>query len=703
VDTQVGSERESAVLNRGYRYLDPAVFAALEVPRLSLGATFPDVNGVPEVPSREIRLALSISAPADTGDVRLSIINPSTGSIVEVASLFHAATRSLIPLYPLPDGEWDIQYQMFDLAGNPSRTSDALTVRIVSPQNILSQEDPYSYGVDSSSRLLRAISRDALSVGGTNTSITIDADGSRIDAISDLNVNPLLNADGALRAEIQIDNVAVRPDGTVVALAQQDIDARFGAGEFGDFVFQATDVIMFRLYPQVVDQSGQVVDQATNALFAQKVVEAYTGAIHQVDIGLAEGTYSVADYEVSYYKVMPDGTIFSFDWDEETGTGASFLDTNNDGYHDLITLFIRDGGRGDVDGTADGVILDPGFAVFFQRSVAPPPPPSSSLTPIDVPEGPRETPSLGGSNSGSDTGKPQNDSGGVNVGSGNPGHAGTGDGNVNVGGGNTGSGIDTPSDGFGGVSLGDGSAQILDKANDRSQEVKNLAQNETPKSLPRVGVGLVGPVDLENNLIVPFYGTINLQDRWFGFARSMATSDKTLLRINGLFSEIEGKSYLVPRTIFDEIEEQEKTNNHGFEMVVIEISDEPLAVYRGQPDLTVSAGILTEYQIQPDVFAHSDPNEVVVLKLTQANGQALPAWIQFNGKTGKLILNPPEGFTGNIVLQLVALDKQGREVVTIFQVIVRDSGQTAIGRMSFSDKIKQNLQAFSFNFMGKET
>jgi hypothetical protein len=170
-----------------------------------------------------------------------------------------------------------------------------------------------------------------------------------------------------------------------------------------------------------------------------------------------------------------------------------------------------------------------------------------------------------------------------------------------------------------------------------------------------------------------------------------------------VFNEIQRESYLAGRVTFDEVDVQPVTNNRGFQMTVIEISNAPLAVYRGQPDLTVSAGILTEYQVQPDVFAHTDPNAVVVLKLSQADGQALPPWIQFNGKTGKFILNPPEGFVGNLVLRLVAVDQQGREVVTIFQISVRDSGQTSVGRMSFSDKIKQNVQAFSLTFLGIKT
>ena len=655
VDTLVGSEHESPVLNRSYRYLDPAVFAAIQPAALELEAQYPFVNGFPEVPRGGLRLSLSVAAPADTGEIRLYINNGTGANTIEIASLFHAATRSLIPLYPLPEGEWEIQYRMFDLAGNASQTSGGLSVRIVSPQNMLSQEDPYSYGLHSGSQLLEAISRDAVSVGSANTSVTINADGKRLDAISQLNMNPVLNDGGALRADIQIDNVAVRPDGTAVALAQRDVDTRFAAGQYGDFVFKATDVIMFRLYPQVVTQDGRVVDATVKENFSRQIKEAYTGAMHQVDLKIADGLYSVSDYEVTYYKTMSDGTVIPFDWDAESGTGGTFYDTNNDGSYDLITLFIRDGGRGDVDGEADGVILDPGFAVFFQRSVAPPVVPANPANPAN----------------------PVNPVNPVN--------------------------------------------RVLPNESVRPSAPVGSAGPKFPleRLIPAVKEGFSRNVmtlntqaleSIFNNLNEPVpqflmsnYADGIFKDGRFGFLRGWSTSDANLLRISDLFHKIQTSDYLEVRQSFDLIESPNLTSSDGYRMMVIEVSGTPLAVYRGHPDLTLTPGALFEYQIPSDVFAHADPKAVVLLKLTQLDGKPLPGWIQFNGKTGKLLVQPPEGVKGDYVVRLAAIDQAGREVVTIFRMSVRETGEVDVGRSSFSDKIKRVVQSASLSLMVKGT
>jgi hypothetical protein len=90
-----------------------------------------------------------------------------------------------------------------------------------------------------------------------------------------------------------------------------------------------------------------------------------------------------------------------------------------------------------------------------------------------------------------------------------------------------------------------------------------------------------------------------------------------------------------------------------------------------------------------------------VLKLAQIDGQPLPGWIQFNGKTGKLLVNPPEGAKGEFVVRLVALDQAGREVVTIFKISIRPSGESTVGRTSFTDKLKRSAQVASFSFVTK--
>jgi hypothetical protein len=189
----------------------------------------------------------------------------------------------------------------------------------------------------------------------------------------------------------------------------------------------------------------------------------------------------------------------------------------------------------------------------------------------------------------------------------------------------------------------------------------------------------------------------------YGFARYLATSDPTLLRIEGLFRELEEAAPLSPLSSFEVYEGVTLTSDHGFALTVIEAAELPLSVYRGQPDLRFSTGVFTEYQIQPNVFAHTEADAVVRLRLTQADGQSLPTWVQFNGKTGKLLINPPDGFTGDLVLRLVAFDQAGHEVVTIFQISIREPAKPQEGRMGFTDKIKDSMETFALGFLGQNS
>jgi len=172
-----------------------------------------------------------------------------------------------------------------------------------------------------------------------------------------------------------------------------------------------------------------------------------------------------------------------------------------------------------------------------------------------------------------------------------------------------------------------------------------------------------------------------------------------LLRIAGLFQEIQRSDFRDLWRGFELTEQSFFTSEMGFQLQVFDSVDDRLTVYRGQPDLFTPAGVFLDYQIEKDVFVHAEADAVVTLKLSQVDGQPLPAWVQFNGKTGRLLINPPEDFTGDLVLRLVAVDQKGREAVTIFRVNIRDVGQIASGRMSFGDKIKESMQSMALSFL----
>jgi hypothetical protein len=111
--------------------------------------------------------------------------------------------------------------------------------------------------------------------------------------------------------------------------------------------------------------------QSTAALPAPLPIEGETplGLIEFAVDGIANGARAEVVIYVptgvlvnQYWKYGPAGW-YQFDWDEESETGAVFEDLNSDGTDD-ITLYFKDGMRGDDDGAPNGIILDPGIEVY---------------------------------------------------------------------------------------------------------------------------------------------------------------------------------------------------------------------------------------------------------------------------------------------------------------------------------------------------
>lgn len=85
-----------------------------------------------------------------------------------------------------------------------------------------------------------------------------------------------------------------------------------------------------------------------------------SGQAAQVELILPENvsadTYWKYDEAQGWFEFLFDGT-----------TGAEFKDNNNDDDNDHIILHFVDGGRGDSDGLANGIITDPGAPAISQR------------------------------------------------------------------------------------------------------------------------------------------------------------------------------------------------------------------------------------------------------------------------------------------------------------------------------------------------
>ena len=133
----------------------------------------------------------------------------------------------------------------------------------------------------------------------------------------------------------------------------------------------------------------------------------------------------------------------------------------------------------------------------------------------------------------------------------------------------------------------------------------------------------------------------------------------------------------------------------GFQVVVIQRpAGEPDSLLVNNPvsDAFIPQGERVDVSVPVDTFVHTDANAMVTLTLTRADGAALPGWISFDPRTGKLTGTPPPGFKGELVLRLVARDNQGREAVTVFRVRVgQDNAQerpAPQGRSGLGEQIR---------------
>ena len=99
--------------------------------------------------------------------------------------------------------------------------------------------------------------------------------------------------------------------------------------------------------------------------------------------------------------------------------------------------------------------------------------------------------------------------------------------------------------------------------------------------------------------------------------------------------------------------------------------DDNLSVNNPLRDQSVQQGGGEQQIALPaDLFAHTNPNETVVLLATQVDGQPLPAWVQFDPLTGKLIVDADKAPPGEVVVKVIARDSQNREAVTTFKLLV---------------------------------
>jgi hypothetical protein len=72
------------------------------------------------------------------------------------------------------------------------------------------------------------------------------------------------------------------------------------------------------------------------------------------------------------------------------------------------------------------------------------------------------------------------------------------------------------------------------------------------------------------------------------------------------------------------------------------------------------------FQLPQEAFAHTNANAVVKLEARQANGEPLPAWMQFDPVSGLFRGTPPDGKPVSVEVVVIARDNEAREASVIF-------------------------------------
>jgi VCBS repeat-containing protein len=112
------------------------------------------------------------------------------------------------------------------------------------------------------------------------------------------------------------------------------------------------------------------------------------------------------------------------------------------------------------------------------------------------------------------------------------------------------------------------------------------------------------------------------------------------------------------------------TRPSGFQIMVARSSEPSLRLFRGIDDQVVPLGRTLIVQVPADAFMHTVITETVVLNATLADGRPLPAWLMFDGKSGKFVGQPPADLAQDLAIRINARDSQGREASTMFRIKV---------------------------------
>ncbi len=131
------------------------------------------------------------------------------------------------------------------------------------------------------------------------------------------------------------------------------------------------------------------------------------------------------------------------------------------------------------------------------------------------------------------------------------------------------------------------------------------------------------------------------------------------------------------------------TPDVNFRVVIIPSETPSLMVYRGVPDQFVEANVRAVFTIPSDAFAHTMTGANVLFNATLVDGTSLPEWLVFNKSTGVFEGVPPQGFTGEMRIKIIAVDQQGRQAEANFRFSVGQGNARPTGKLGFDEQIRR--------------
>ncbi|MFM2067450.1 MAG: hypothetical protein RLZZ584_2359, partial [Pseudomonadota bacterium] len=131
------------------------------------------------------------------------------------------------------------------------------------------------------------------------------------------------------------------------------------------------------------------------------------------------------------------------------------------------------------------------------------------------------------------------------------------------------------------------------------------------------------------------------------------------------------------------------TRPSGFQVMVTPAAEPALKLFNGVADQIVPLDRHLMVQVPADAFVHTVLTETITLSATQADGQPLPSWLSFDGRSGKFVGEPPAGKAQDLAIAVTARDSAGREATTMFRIKVTDgrSGASSSSRTGLGQQL----------------